>query len=198
MKKILFDLGGVCISDYWARQDRILLAKRFNLNYEKLEEYHLKNLKRILIGKISEEEYFDGLFLYQNQEPQTKKIIKYLQEKDYALQEVLDFVKELSKDQKVYAFTNEIREAAEYRIKKFNLNNYFEKIFVSGIMGYEKFDKEAYQYIAEELQVKSSEIIFIDNSKENIKKAQESGLTTIHFKDIVQLKRDLMPILYPK
>lgn len=191
MKVIVFDLGGVCLSNYWAKDQRLDFSQKFGLDYEKLYNYHLKNIKNVLIGKISEEEYFKGLFSEQNLEPRTNEAIEYIKSKNYAFQDVLDFVKILAKNYRILAFTNEIKEAAEFRIDKFNLTDYFEKILISSVIGYEKYDKEAFEYLVNYLGINPEEIIFIDNSQEYIDRAKEVGINGILFENLEKLKDDL-------
>lgn len=195
MKAIIFDLGGVCLTNYWGKRNRLDFSKKFNLDYNKINEYHMKTLRDIILGKITEEEYFNGLFKHQDRGQKTKETINYLRKETKAFQEVLDFIKTLAENYKIYAFTNEIKEAAEFRIKKFNLSEYFKKIFISSIVGLEKYDKEAYEHIVKDLGMEPSEIIFIDNAEENVKKAEEAGMKGILFNNLEQLKTDLNNVL---
>ncbi len=191
MKLIIFDLGGVCLSNHWGKKERQAFSRDFGLDYNNLEEYHLKNVKKANTGKISEVEYFDGLFSAQNKELQTKKAIDYTRSKNYAFQDVLRLILLLKQNYRIIALTNEMKEAANFRIKKFDLIKYFEKVFISAEIGYEKPDKEIYDYVLKEININPEEVIFIDNRLENLETAEVLGMKTVHFISLNQLKEDL-------
>ena len=195
MKTLIFDLGGVCLSNHWSKEQRKLFSKQFDLDLNKLEENHRKYLKDLVLGKISEEDYFIRLFSMQEKSVDIKQAVEFTRTTNYSFPEVLGLIDKLSKKYDTYAFTNEIREAAEFRIKRFNLNAYFKKIFVSSEIGFEKFDKESFLYIAECIKKQPEDIIFIDDSPDFIKKASSIGMQTILFEDINKLKKSLEKLL---
>lgn len=48
-------------------------------------------------------------------------------------------------------------------------------------IGYGKKDSDSYLWIANDLGVEVGELVFIDDSVENIEAAKQAGLQTIHF-----------------
>ncbi len=190
MKIVIFDLGGVCLSNYWSNEQRKLFSEKFGLNFESVQLYHSENRKNLCIGNISEEEYIHNLFKSQNKEPKIEKAITFIREQNFAFEEVLKFIEKIKDKFEIFAFTNEIKEAAEFRIKRFNLERYFKKIFVSSVIGYMKPDKEAYFYVLRELNVEPSQVIFVDNSELNVNAAKKLGMIGIHFKYLEQLRED--------
>lgn len=192
VKVVIFDLGGVCLSDYWAKNQRRKFAEKFNFDFSKLEEYHRRYIKKLVLGQISEMDYFQD---FLNEHPSffvsIEEAISFIRENNFAFQNVLELVNNLKKNYKIFAFTNEIKEAAEFRIEKFNLRYYFEEIFVSSVIGYDKFDKEAFEYVARKLDLPVSEILFIDNKLEYVERAKESGMNAILFENFEKLKEEL-------
>ena len=73
MKILLFDLGGVCLSNHWSKEQREKFSKEFNLNFEEMENYHIKNVKEINTGKLDEKSYFKNLFTEQKKNQKLKK-----------------------------------------------------------------------------------------------------------------------------
>ncbi|MFC1649414.1 HAD-IA family hydrolase [Patescibacteria group bacterium] len=55
----------------------------------------------------------------------------------------------------------------------------FEKVISTGALGLDKKKTEAYEYVVQELGVEPSEILFVDDSPDNIKAASEVGLQVI-------------------
>src|SRR3989344_623635 len=165
IKTIIFDLGGVCLSEYLSKKERISLAEKFNLDYLRLEKYHIKNIRPLVTGIIGEKEYLEMLFKEQNKEPLVDEAIAFLRSKNYSFQEVFNLISDLKKNYKIVALTNEIKEAAQFRIEKFKLKDYFSKIFVSSVIGKDKIQPDTFKYIVEDLRISPSETIFIDNNK---------------------------------
>ncbi len=72
------------------------------------------------------------------------------------------------------------------------IGKYFKKCFISSEIGYNKPEFEFYSYIEQELNLKPSEILFIDDCRENIESADQKGWNTYLYKqDLNQLKQYL-------
>ncbi|MBS3152120.1 HAD-IA family hydrolase [Candidatus Woesearchaeota archaeon] len=195
MKILLFDLGGVCLSNHWSKEQREKFSKEFNLNFEEMENYHIKNVKEINTGKLDEKSYFKNLFTEQKKEPKIEEAINFTRKNNYEFKDVLQFIKELKSKYKIFALTNEIKEAADFRIEKFKLKEYFDEIFVSSYIGMEKFNEsKIYKYVIKKLNAEAENIIFVDDKESNLIHAKELGIKTIHFKNLTQLKEDIKNI----
>ena len=195
MKILLFDLGGVCLSNHWSKEQREKFSKEFNLNFEEMENYHMKNVKEINTGKLDEKSYFKNLFTEQKKEPKIEEAINFTRKNNYEFKDVLQFIKELKSKYKIFALTNEIKEAADFRIEKFKLKEYFDEIFVSSYIGMEKFNEsKIYKYVIKKLNAEAENIIFVDDKESNLIHAKELGIKTIHFKNLTQLKEDIKNI----
>ena len=57
----------------------------------------------------------------------------------------------------------------------------FIKVFSAKSIGYSKKDIRSYKFIINELSLKSGEIVFIDDSTENLLVAEKAGITTIKY-----------------
>ena len=195
MKILLFDLGGVCLSNHWSKEQREKFSKEFNLNFEEMENYHIKNVKEINTGKLDEKSYFKNLFTEQKKEPKIEEAINFTRKNNYEFKDVLQFIKELKSKYKIFALTNEIKEAADFRIEKFKLKEYFDEIFVSSYIGMEKFNEsKIYKYVIKKLNAEAENIIFVDDKESNLIHAKELGIKTIHFKNLTKLKEDIKNI----
>lgn len=67
------------------------------------------------------------------------------------------------------------------------LDPIFDNIFSANELGLNKKDPQGYKIIAEKLGVKPNEILFIDDSIENVKAAQNAGLQAVQFVSNKQL-----------
>ena len=64
-------------------------------------------------------------------------------------------------------------------LNKYNLYNYFDKIYVSSFYGVEKKDKVFFDYPINELNIIVGEALFIDDNELNLDIAKEKGLDVI-------------------
>lgn len=100
-------------------------------------------------------------------------------------EELLELSKKLSETYQLYIFTTDnIQDNSEI---KPTLDKIFTKIFKAKELEVMKSESRAYELIAETLCLKSNEIIYIDDTLENIDAAKKAGLNAIHYKDNEQL-----------
>ena len=80
----------------------------------------------------------------------------------------------------LFAFTNTnpTHEAA-WRKRYAHALGHFEEIYVSSTIGLRKPDQEAFEWVAAAMQLAPEEILFLDDNPENVRGAEQSGLTTV-------------------
>lgn len=111
----------------------------------------------------------------------------------YLDEEILTFLEHLKSKCDLYIFTSgKIQNAPEVKPR---LDNIFKKIFSAEEMGLSKKDANAYRKLAEALNLKHYELMFVDDSEENIKAARSAGLNVMRFSSFVKLRRDLQKYL---
>lgn len=91
-----------------------------------------------------------------------------------------DLLKTLFKTRKLYAVTNGTKYAQDRRIAGSGLDKYFEKIFISEVLGLSKPDKRFYDYVLENISEKDKSKILIigDSLSSDIQGGINSGLDT--------------------
>ena len=67
----------------------------------------------------------------------------------------------------------------------------FDAVYASNKMGMSKPHQDFYRYILSSEGVKPEDVVFIDDSEENVISAEKLGIHTIWFKDAVSLRSDL-------
>jgi putative hydrolase of the HAD superfamily len=101
----------------------------------------------------------------------------------------LAVIQSLKKEYSIYLLsnTNAIHISA---IKKYlgesaytNFYNLFNKVYYSHEIGFRKPNKEAFQLILKENNLKANEVLFIDDSPQHIQGAKKLGIKTYHLKD---------------
>ncbi len=87
----------------------------------------------------------------------------------------------LKENYKLYILTNGFTEEQERKISKLNISKYFERIFISESIGYEKPAKEAFEYITKSINIPPENILMIGDSYTNdIESAINNGFNALH------------------
>lgn len=106
-------------------------------------------------------------------------------------EELLGFLKSLKNKYHLSIYTTDIiqNDPKAQNI----LNPIFEEIFAANILGISKKDPQGYLIIAEKLNVKPEQILFIDDGEANITAAKQAGFQTIHYLSNEQLFKEFKP-----
>ena len=75
------------------------------------------------------------------------------------------------------------------------LGEYFDAVYVSGELKLLKPDPEIYQYVLADLGIPAAEAVFVDNRADNVRAAQELGITGHVFTDPGTLRAFLESLL---
>lgn len=107
-------------------------------------------------------------------------------------QELLDYFKSLKEKVSVNIFTS----ADTYKIPEVHqlLTPVFDSFFYSVELGVKKTDPVTYQMLAQKLNVKPEEVVFIDDEDKNIEAARQAGLKTVLYKDNQSLLAQLATV----
>ena len=181
-KVLLFDLGGVVIDvsfdnviKRWSEHSKVEFSKlkprfKFDSAYEQHER-----------GEIEAKEYFAslrdslGIALSDEQFEEGWNAI-YLGE----ITETVNLLKQLDGEVPLYAFsnTNETHKLfwSEHYVSTLEP---FTQIFVSSDMGKRKPEPDAFVHVASEIDISLAEIMFFDDSEENISAAKSLGMQAV-------------------
>ncbi|MDU5559681.1 YjjG family noncanonical pyrimidine nucleotidase [Anaerococcus vaginalis] len=156
---------------YFNRVNDILWTK------QKLGEINIKEvfIKRdYLMGKYFNIDIEKGLF--------NDLFVKFLYDEIEMVDGIEDLLLYLSDKYKIFTASNGIYKMQENRLKKSNLDKYFDKIFVSDKIGFEKPDKKFFQKIMDLTKFSNDDLIMIgDSIKSDIIGAKNSKIKSIYF-----------------
>lgn len=191
-KGIVFDIGSVVTKPH-----KILasdaLSKYYKIDVDEFLEAMFKKWDERQTGKISMKDYYKSVAtrLKIKDIKGFEKIWKYLMEKHIEPNKIMrSIIKNLKKNYKIIAFTNVSKDAEKIRIKKGIYDNFDIKL-ISCNVGMKKPNEDFYKLLIERSNLKSDELIFIDDSEVNLLTAQKFGINTIYFKNAGQLREDL-------
>ena len=91
----------------------------------------------------------------------------------------LDFIKGVSKDYKLAIISNDSSRWSEYLRKKFDINQYFDVISISGDLKIQKPDERIYRLTIEQLGVNAEDCVYVDDRETNLAAAERVGMKAI-------------------
>ena len=180
---LLFDLGGVLVEidwikvfDEWSKYSRLStdeIANRFRMD---------KAYQRHECGQISGSEYF--LYL--------RDIVEYQGDEDSFIEgwnsifvglinKSVNILDQIDRELPLYLLTNtNVTHEIKWMMMYSALIARFNKVFVSSSMGCRKPDKKAFEHVLEEMNVTANEVLFFDDTKENVEGAKAIGFQVVH------------------
>lgn len=106
-------------------------------------------------------------------------------------EELLAYFTKIKNEHDLYIFTNYTFSPEEEAIKK-RLLEVFRKIYTVPELGVRKEDPESFGILSKDIGYEPSELLFIDDTYENVESARKAGLQTIHFRSnedlVIRLK----------
>ena len=191
---ILFDIGGVLLTNGWDHAERKVVAEQFKLDSATLEERHTKAYGAWERGDITVKEYMDAVVFYEARSFSREEFFAAICAQSKILPDgALSILKGLAASDKcrIGALNNEALETHEYRVKTFGLRDLFGFTFTSCYMGLRKPDPKIYTHTLGILGVTAERSVFIDDRLENVAAAAALGMKAIRFTGADALRRDL-------
>lgn len=108
-------------------------------------------------------------------------------------EELLSYLKTLASSTQIHIFTSKnIQETPEVKAR---LKGIFKQVFSAASLGMQKADPDVYKLIAKKLNLKPSQIVFVDDAEKNVSAARQAGLTAIHYTSNKKLFSSLKPLV---
>jgi len=218
IKAIIFDLGGVLMTDVPLKQIAEDLAKKFPLSevdsLRSLQEeihahlYPTDHWNLLTLGKITEDEYWDNFLkaskISEKSEVRSEKLKKELKKKVRSSLYLLDHSTKIVNLLKNHSFdyaqdlryklgilSNHAKEWSEYMKQRFDLFKSFDQIIFSCDIGLRKPDPKSYQIALERLHCDPNECVFVDDKMRNTDAAEKLGMKGIVFEEPSKLVEEL-------
>jgi putative hydrolase of the HAD superfamily len=192
---ILFDVGGVLLTNGWDNRERALVLERFHLDRAEFEARHLEPYRVWERGAISATDYLDATVFYEPRSFSRDEFFSAICNQSRPLPNgALGILKELAASNKwlLGALNNESRETNAYRFDTFGLRTLFRVTLTSCYLGLRKPDLAIYQRALEILGRPAERILFIDDREENTATAFKAGMKPILFQGADELRRELV------
>ena len=194
---ILFDIGGVLLSNGWDSGERAAVLKQFGLDQEPFEARHLVPYRAWERGVITVETYLDETVFYEPRSFSRRQFFAAMCSGSKLLPDgAMGILREVVASDRyvVGALNNEARETNAFRLEHFGLLNLFQVALSSCYLGLRKPDLEIYGRALEILCRPAERILFVDDRQENVSAAEAAGMKAIRFENAGTLRQELQSL----
>lgn len=193
VKVLLFDVGGVVLTNGWDRESRRLACETFDLDWEDFEDRHESVAPAFETGNLTMSDYLERTVFYRHREFTETEFIDFMEAQSAPMPESLALLGKLaaSNEYLLGTLNNESLELNEYRIETFGLRSYFSMFLSSCFLGVKKPDERIYRLALDITQHRPEQCIFIDDRALNLECATALGIGTIHFTNAAALRASL-------
>jgi putative hydrolase of the HAD superfamily len=191
---ILFDVGGVLLTNGWDTGERAVVLERFGLDRADFEARHTAPYRTWEIGAIQLQTYLDATVFYQPRNFSREEFFAAICAGSKLLPDgAMGILQTIAASDKcmVGALNNEARETNEFRFDHFGLRGLFQVTLSSCYLGLRKPDAAIYRRALEILGRPAERILFIDDREENVTGAEAIGMKAIQFEGAENLQLKL-------
>ena len=93
----------------------------------------------------------------------------------------VNIARSLKESYSLAALSNDIKEWSSYLRNKFDLNELFKVVIISGEIGYRKPDREIHTILLDRIHESPSSCILVDDRSKNLYAASQLGMKTVKF-----------------
>jgi putative hydrolase of the HAD superfamily len=194
---ILFDVGGVLLTNGWDHGERAAAAKYFHLDLAPFEARHAAVYPAWERGETLLKDYLDATVFNEPRHFSQDDFFGFMLNQSKLLPDgALGILEELAASDEcmVGALNNEARETNEFRFESFGLRNYFAVALSSCYLGLRKPDVAIYKRALDILGRPAERILFIDDREENVAGALAAGMKGIRFEGSDKLRPELVSL----
>jgi putative hydrolase of the HAD superfamily len=191
---ILFDVGGVLLTNGWDHKERAATVEHFKLDAHELEIRHEKVMPAWERGEIDLNRYLDKAVFYQPRSFSRDEFFAFMIAQSQLLPDgAMGILKELARSHRclIGALNNEARETNECRFRRFGLRHYFKTALSSCYVGLRKPQPAMYRRALDILGCAPGRVLFIDDREENVAGGAEAGMKAIQFTGELALSKEL-------
>ncbi len=191
---ILFDVGGVLLTNGWDHIERAFVLDQFGLDHAEFETRHAVPYDLWERGAISAEEYLAATVFYEPRGFTPQEFIAAMKVQSKLLPDnALGILGEVcaSGNWLVGVLNNESRLLHEYRLEQFEIGTYLDLQLSSCYLGLRKPEAAIYRRALDIVGVPGERVVFIDDRKVNTEAAAAVEMHAIQFVGEERLRGDL-------
>ncbi|MGA8108737.1 MAG: HAD family phosphatase [Acidobacteriaceae bacterium] len=191
---ILWDVGGVLLTNGWDQQQRDGVLQRFDLNRADFERRHTEVAEAWEKDEIGVDEYLRHTVFFEARTFTKTEFLEAMRAESRVLPDsAIGILHSIAASHEYVLATvnNESRAMNEYRLTQFKLIDLFDAFFSSCYLGLRKPDRRIYQVALDVLQRDPEDCIFIDDRAENVATADSLGIHGIRYEGSEKLMDEL-------
>jgi putative hydrolase of the HAD superfamily len=190
---LFLDIGGVLLTNGWDHNTRREAARKFDLNYDEMNERHHLTFDTYEEGKLSLEEYISRVVFYEKRDFSREEFKAYMFQQSQPFPQMINYIKGIKEryNLKVAAVSNEGRELTIYRIREFNLEDIIQFFISSCFVHFRKPDEDIYRIALDIAQERPEKVAYIDDRPLFVEVARGLGIRGIVHKDFATTKAEL-------
>jgi|ERR1039458_3419836 putative hydrolase of the HAD superfamily len=192
---ILFDIGGVLLTNSWDKNERAAALEHFHLDSAAFEARHPAPYDAWERGVLPMKAYLDAAVFYEPRSFTHDDFFAFMLSLSMTQPDgALGILGEIAASDKCMlgALNNEARETNEYRLEHFGLRRYFQVALSSCYLRLRKPEPAIYKRALDILGRPPERVLFIDDRVENVDGAAAVGLKAIRFEGAESLRRELV------
>ena len=184
IRAILWDVGGVLLTNGWDRTERADLFREFQIDPNAFELRHLGVNAAWEKGEITIDEYLDETLFYEPRDFTREEFVARMKEVSQWLPNTaIHVLRDLAEvgEVKLVMVSNESRELMQHRIQSFGLHRDFSAFVVSAYVGLRKPDPKIFRLALDVIQIPPEEAAFVDDRAENADAASALGIHGVQY-----------------
>lgn len=178
---ILFDLDGVVNNSKYFSE---IYAERYNVPLQNIQKVFNDGRKDLTnIGKADLKDIMKDVLDDWQWSGTVEELLNLWFKTDlYIDKKVIQTIQRLrSAGIKCYLATDQEKYSTEYFRTKTRLMDHFDNLFVSCEIGYDKHQKEFFEFIIKSLTLPANDILYIDDSQSKLDVAQKTGVRGYYY-----------------
>ncbi|MGD0257746.1 MAG: HAD-IA family hydrolase [Thermoplasmata archaeon] len=190
---LLWDVGGVLLTNAWDRAGRAAAAARFHLDPAELERRHDRVADDFETGRMDLDRYLAATVFDVPRAFDAGAFRAFMWSLSAPHESALACARAFRQDGTfvMVALNNESTELNEHRISTFHLREVFHAFLSSCYTGRRKPDPDAYRYALQVTQHLPEETLFLDDRPENVEAAARLGIRAVRVRDPVRVREEL-------
>jgi putative hydrolase of the HAD superfamily len=191
---ILFDVGGVLLTNGWDRRERAAVAGQFGLDLAAFEARHAEANDQWERDAIAVDAYLDATVFCEPRSFSREDFFAAICAQSKPIENGgLGVLQELAASGKYLmgVLNNEARATNDYRFERYGIRDQIDVALSSCYLGLRKPEPAIYRRALDILGGPAQRIVFIDDRAENVAGAAAAGMTAIRFDGADNLRNAL-------
>jgi putative hydrolase of the HAD superfamily len=182
---LFLDIGGVLLTNGWDRMMRQRAARKFDLDYEEMNERHHLTFDTYEEGKLNLDQYLSRVVFYRRRSFSRDDFRDFMLAQSEPMPEMIALLSTLKKKYglKIAAVSNEGRELTIHRVGAYKLNRLIDFFICSCFVHLRKPDEDMYRLALDCAQVPAENVVYIDDRLMFVQVAGAMGIKGIHHID---------------